>query len=283
MRNGVIDYSALSHNLERLQTTKIKGIVVNGSNGEFPQLSERERIELVGRVREKFNDKDRIVVANSGCESTYQTIRMTNKMAAAGADVALVITPSFFKEKMTSTCFLNHYRKVADESNIPIMLYNVPKFTHVALDKGDVIQLAKHENILGIKESDAKNIKDTAEILDHVDRNNFGIMSGSVGYMKKQHDMGAIGCIGALANIFPTYVTEVYNLDLSNEDRDRLEDDLGGLHDLISGSHGISGLKYAMGLEGFKGGYCREPLLPLSSVEQSAIERAVDDFHTKND
>jgi len=158
----------------------------------------------------------------------------------------------------------------------------VPKFTNVELTKDVIIDLASHENIIGIKQSDPSGVPDTAEILAAVDTNNFGIISGSVGFMKKQQEMGAIGCIGAVVNILPRQSCKVYDTSLSEAKRGELEAALGKVHNRICAEYGVPGLKHAMDLVGFKGGFCREPLLPLRSREKADIQQVLDNFHTKD-
>jgi len=279
-KSGDIDYKSLQHNLSKLSSTKIAGLVVNGSNGEFAQLSEKERVDLVGKARELFNDSDRSIIAGSGCESTNQTIEMTNDMADVGADVGLVITPSYYKSAMGEAHFLNHFRRVADGSKIPIVLYNVPKFTNVELETNVIIELAKHENIIGIKQSDGNAVKYTEQIISSTDRATFGMISGSVGFMKKQADLGAVGCIGAVVNMLPNHSCRVLDAETSQEQALILESALGKIHNSICAEHGVPGLKYAMELLDYKGGACREPLLGLASREQIKIQQILDDFHT---
>ena len=280
LKNGSIDHQSLKHNLNQLSATNIAGLVVNGSNGEFAQLTEKERVQIVQKSREYFSDSKRSIIAGSGCESTNQTIEMTNNMADVGADVALVITPSYYKSGMQDKHFLNHFKKVADKSKIPVVLYNVPKFTNVELETNVIIELAKHENIIGIKQSDGNAVKYTEQILNNVDKNNFGMISGSVGFMKKQADMGAVGCIGAVVNILPRHSCRVIDGSLSDQESSVLESALGKVHNSICAEYGVPGLKFAMDLLGFKGGVCREPLLPLEKREQIKIQQILDDFHT---
>ena len=97
---------------------------------------------------------DKLVLAGSGCESTQATIQMTNAMAEAGADAAMVITPFYFKAKMMAgTVLEDHFTAVADASRIPIILYSVPANTGIDLAADTIIRLARHPNIIGIKES----------------------------------------------------------------------------------------------------------------------------------
>ena len=123
-----ISWKSLESNLIKFNETNIKGFLVEGSNGEFCYMTEEERVEMVAKVRE-LASPDKLVLAGSGCESTQLTVEMTQKMATAGADAAVVITPHYYKSGMTSEALVKHYQTVADGSPMPILLYNVPANT----------------------------------------------------------------------------------------------------------------------------------------------------------
>merc|ERR1711941_74694 len=105
-------------------------------------------------------------------------------------------------------------------------------------------------------------------------------MSGSVGFMKRHKDMGAVGCIGAVVNIYPDAACDIYHGGLSDEEQLALEGDLGRVHNIVCGKWGIAGLKYAMDLQEYYGGPCREPLLPLDEHAKADIMNCLDDFDT---
>ena len=147
-----VAYDKLASNIEKYGRTSLKGIVVLGSNGEYVSLSEEEKRKVVETVVQATPDH-MSVIAGTGCESTRETIRLTADCAALGAHAALVVTPHYFGGKMTETALVKHYTTIADNSPIPIILYNVPKFTHVNLGVNIVARLSQHANIIGIKDS----------------------------------------------------------------------------------------------------------------------------------
>ncbi len=150
--NGDIDFHHLATNLDRWEKQPLSGYVVGGSNGEFVSLSSDERVDVVRAVRE-LTPSDRLVIAGSGMQSTRATIELTHRMAEVGADVVIVVTPSYYKAMMSSVALENHYQQIADASPIPILLYNVPANTGVDLKVEAVVRLAVHPNVIGIKES----------------------------------------------------------------------------------------------------------------------------------
>ncbi|XP_060497834.2 4-hydroxy-2-oxoglutarate aldolase, mitochondrial isoform X5 [Panthera onca] len=147
-----VDYGKLEENLHKLGAFPFRGFVVQGSNGEFPFLTSSERLEVVSRVRQAM-PKDKLLLAGSGCESTQATVEMTVSMAQVGADAAIVVTPCFYRGRMSSAALIHHYTKVADLSPIPVVLYSVPANTGLDLPVDAVVMLSQHPNIVGIKDS----------------------------------------------------------------------------------------------------------------------------------
>lgn len=127
-----IDWEALEKNIKLWNNIPFRGYVVQGSNGEYAYMEKDERLKLVEKVKESMPD-NALLIAGSGCESTRSTVEMTNRMAERGADAALVVTPCFYKSGMSDAAMLSYYTRVADESDIPIILYNVPPNTGIDL------------------------------------------------------------------------------------------------------------------------------------------------------
>src|SRR5713226_9719290 len=138
--------------LEFLRAGGLDGVVVLGSNGEAAQLTEAERLQAIGWVRSALPAPLRLI-AGTGAESTRATIERTRAAAAAGAQGALVIAPSYFRRQLTVEALRAHYHAVAQASPIPILIYNVPP--HMGYDLGAewIVRLAGHPNIAGIKDS----------------------------------------------------------------------------------------------------------------------------------
>ena len=118
-----IAWDQLKNNLEKLnQIDLLRGYLVQGSNGEYCYLTPDERVKMIEKVCQ-WSSPEKLVLAGSGMESTRATIEMTNAMAKAGAHAAVVITPSYFKSRMTSESLFQHFNSVADHSSIPVILY----------------------------------------------------------------------------------------------------------------------------------------------------------------
>jgi len=195
-------------------------------------VRKRENKKLIKESRAILGE-NKPILAGSGCEGTIQTIEMTNKMAQAGATAALVITPSYYKSGIKQENLYRHFKKVADFSEIPVILYNVPKFTNVELEVDTIVELSKHENIIGMKESNAGTVENIPEILKRADED-FGIVAGSAGFFLKALDLGGIGCIAALANILPNELCELHDTKDVN-----LQDSLIHRNNLITAKYGV--------------------------------------------
>ncbi len=267
-----VSFQYLTDNIEKLNQSGIRGVVVLGSNGENVFLSEKEKIEVVHTVI-KSASKDMKIIAGTGCESTRETINLTNEMAEIGAHAALIVTPSYYGNKMNDEALINYYSAVAEKSEIPIMLYNVPKFTGVNISESVVSILSKHPNIVGIKDSSG-NVNQLGQYLNCVD-SDFNVLVGTAGALLGALTLGCKGGILALANIVPEKCVEIYQLveeGKIKEARD-LQLRMIPVNYAITAQYGISGLKYAMDLLGYKGGEVRSPLLPTKLEEQKAIRK----------
>ena len=257
--DDTLDEPALRQNVAQWLETALTGLVVLGSNGEAPQLSDAEADRIIDIVREGV-PRNRPLIAGTGRESTRATIAATRKAAAAGVDAVLVRTPSFFKAQMTADVFVKHYTAVADASPIPVLLYNVAMFTGVNLPADAVEKLAAHANIMGIKESGS----DIGLLTEYITRtpDDFTVLAGSATTFFQAMCAGCDGAILALAAILPDACMEIMQLVLDNRiDRARaLQHRLTPLAKSVGGTYGVPGLKAALNLVGYQAGVPRPPL-----------------------
>ncbi|KAM9285155.1 4-hydroxy-2-oxoglutarate aldolase, mitochondrial [Morus bassanus] len=259
-----VDYAQLEGNLCRYASIPFRGLVVLGSNGEYPYLAPRERLEVVSCVRRAL-PRDRLLMAGSGCESTKATIELTVSMAEAGANVALVVTPCYYRGAMTSAALIQHYTEVADASPIPVVLYSVPANTGLDLPLEAVLTLAQHPNILGIKDSGG-DITRMGLMVHKTRQEDFQVLAGSAGFLLASYALGASGGVCALANVLGAPLCQLDCLCRKGrwqEARD-LQHRLIEPNMAVTRRFGIPGLKKAMEWFGYYGGPCRVPLAPLS-------------------
>src|SRR5205823_7182033 len=182
-------------------------------------------------------------------------IELTKQAAERGVDAVLVKNPFYFKSQMTFDVYLNHYTAVAEASPVPVIIYNVPVFTGVPLQAKLVIELAKHPNIRGLKDSsgDAKLISEAAW---NTDAAKFGIIAGAAPTLLPAMVAGARGGIIALACAAPKATLALYRAYAAGDYKKagEIQRIIAPAAGAVTGENGIPGLKVAMELEGFQPG-----------------------------
>ncbi|ESO82620.1 hypothetical protein LOTGIDRAFT_211287 [Lottia gigantea] len=269
-----IAYDQLENNFNIWNKIPLKGYVVEGSNGEYTYLSPDERVEVVSKAV-KLADKDKLIIAGSGCESTRDTIEMTRKMADAGADAVLVVTPCYFKGRMTNESLIQHYTRVADTSSIPVILYSVPANTGIDLSPEVIVHLAPHPNIIGMKDS-AGDITKLASLVFKTKNKNFQVLAGSAGFLLPAYTVGCVGGVCALANILGKELCQLVDLFHAGRYQEALDLQYRCIapNSAITKQYGVAGLKKAMEWFGYYGGPTRSPLLPVSQAEEKVIRNS---------
>lgn len=150
--DGQVYYKKLESNIERYSRTPVAGIVVQGSTGEAILLSDQERRDVL-KCAIAAAAPHKVMIAGTGIESAIETLRLAEYAAALGYDAAMVRTPHYYKKQMHPANLLAFYRTVADQSPLPIVIYNFPQATGYDIPAEVVIALADHPNIISIKES----------------------------------------------------------------------------------------------------------------------------------
>jgi len=271
---GNVAIQKLIDNLERLNQYDLSGYVVLGSNGEAGYLSVEEKLRVWEAARQAI-PPDRLMIAGAGCESTRQTIALTRQAAQAGADAALLVTPHYYDGKMTPGALAHHYEAVADAAPIPVLLYTVPKFTHVDIDAPTIARLARHPNIIGIKDTGGNMAKlaDTARLTGP----DFQVLAGSAGFFLAGLTLGAVGGILALANVAPKKCLDLYRLFKAGqmEEAAELQRWMIPVNAAITARFGIAGLKAALEMLGYYGGPVRSPLMPVTESERQALRNVL--------
>jgi 4-hydroxy-2-oxoglutarate aldolase len=267
--DGSVSLSDLKHNVHRYNQTDLAGYVAAGSTGESVLLTRAEMDGILITVKEAAKGKR--LLAGTGAESTAETIERTKRAAELGFDAALVKTPYYYKTMYKPEVLIAHYRRVADESPIPVMLYSIPQFTGIALAAADVAALAEHSNIIGIKDSSG-NVQGVAEIVAATP-SKFQVLVGSAGSVYPSLAIGARGGILALACALPEKCVALFELfrQSQHEKARELQAILVRASKLIVSELGIAGVKHAMDQRGYRGGIPRLPLPPLTEERKGRI------------
>ncbi len=270
--NGKVAYDKLASNVEKWNRTGLKGFVVLGSNGEYVSLSEEEKRTLVDTVAQSAAG-EMLIIAGTGCESTAETLRLTQDCAKLGAHAALVVTPHYYAGRMGETSLAEHYSEIANHSPIPILLYNVPKFTHINMAANFVARLSEYPNIIGIKDSSG-NVIQLGELINRVTKD-FNVLVGTAGVLFSGLTIGCTGGVCALANVAPEACVKIFDLvkDGDLEAAGDLQLKMIPVNQAVTAVYGVPGLKAAMDMLGYFGGDPRLPLLPSSEQERSEIKQ----------
>jgi 4-hydroxy-2-oxoglutarate aldolase len=267
---GELDLKALARNFERWNRYPLSGYVVLGSNGEFPYLSEPEKLTYFEAAR-KHIPQGKLFMAGTACESTHSTIALTRKAASLGADVAILITPSYFKSKMDAAGLSHYYQSVADASPIPVSMYNMPANTNVDMTADLIIKLSQHPHIVGLKDSGG-NLAKLGEVIRNA-RPGFQVLAGSAGFLYPALCVGAVGGVLALANVAPQQCCDIVSFfnHGKHEDARELQLRMIAPNSAVTARFGVPGLKAALDMLGYYGGNPRSPMLPLPDGQKETL------------
>lgn len=276
--SGALALDPFVANARRHLESGLAGIVVAGSTGEAALLDEEERATLVAALR-PLVPADRWLIAGIGAESTRQTVQRARVAAERGADAVLVVAPHYYgAAAMTPAALRAHYRRVADESPLPVVLYNIPKYMHFALPPELVAELASHENVIGIKDSSG----DLTLLERYLEARGdaFAVLTGNGGQLAPAMARGAAGGILAVA-LFAADDSTGGNLAAiqyqmiragRRDAAERAGERLALLAREIVAGLGVAGVKHALDVAGLAGGAPRLPLLPLDDAGRSRVE-----------
>lgn len=268
-----VAYDRLRDNVKKYSQTRLAGFFALGSNGESKCMTESEKLKVLEVVLQE-RAEHQIVMAGTGYESTKQTIAFSRDAAAMGADFVSIVTPSYFKKRLTDDAMIGYYTDVADALTIPVVAYNAPGFTGMTLSAGVIAKISRHPNVAGMKDTSQGNMSTYLSVAGE----DFEILSGTVSTLFESMLLGAKGGVVSLANAFPAPCCELYQActDLDLEKARRLHYLLINLNKSVSGSFGVAGVKYAMEVAGYHGGSPRLPLLPLTEEGRNSIRKAIE-------
>jgi 4-hydroxy-2-oxoglutarate aldolase len=272
-RRGDLVAAQFKDNVERLLAAGLDGILVAGSTGEAALLDPAEQDTLVRWARAVI-PKDRWLLVGTGAESTRQAIALTRAAAAGGADAVLVRPPGYFTPMLVPAQLGDYYRAIADASPIPVLVYNIPKYTHIAVPPEVLVDLARHERIIGVKDSsgDPQNLAAYRAAVPQ-----WSVLVGSASLLYQALELGCDGGVVGAACFAAAACVELYAAFRSG-DKARakaLQERIGPLDKQIVGALGPAGIKAAMDAVGLHGGPPRAPLAPLAAADRERIARLV--------
>lgn len=267
-KDGNVDYELLKKLIDHLLSTGTDGILVSGTTGEGPTLTEEEKIELIEKTVEYVAGRVP-VVAGTGSNNTKATIEYTNKVAKIdGVDAALVVVPYYNKPDQAG--MIAHFTAVADNVDLPIVMYNIPGRTGVTMEVKTIAELSKHQNIIGIK--DCTGIVNMAEIVANTP-DDFLAFTGEDADALAAKNVGAQGVISVASHLFGKEISQMYaaNSKGDNEIAGELMRDLTPKMKALFSHPSPSPVKAALNHVGIEVGGCRLPILALDDAQASVL------------
>jgi 4-hydroxy-2-oxoglutarate aldolase len=272
--DGSLALDKLQNNLALYNRLNLSGYLSVGSTGESVLLDYAE-VQQIWETTRKAAAPGKILIAGTGVDSTQQTIARTRRAAEIGFDFALVKTPYYFKPQMTPTALEEHFRRVADASPIPILIYAVPQYTGITVTSDLVARLASHPNVVGIKESSG-NVQLATEIVSST-APEFRVLVGSGSAFFPSLAVGVAGGILALACFLPDQCVQIYEAAQTGDfaKAANVQKSVLTASRKIVAETGIPGVKYAMDAAGYYGGPPRAPFQPLTATQREAIDTSL--------
>lgn len=271
---GNVDYRRLRELINWHIDQGTDAVLVLGTTGETPTLSEEEQDEIVKTAVDE--SRGRIpVIANSGTNSTEKSLEKSIRYEKMGADALLVITPYYNKPNRSG--MMEHFYKIADNVSIPIYIYNVPARTGISIAPEMVAKLSSHENIAGIKEASG-DMSYVAKLASMVDKD-FAIYSGNDDITVALMSMGAVGTVSVWANLMPDKVSEMTHayLEGRTEEARRIQLRYLNLINALFCETNPVPIKTIMNMKGLRVGSCRLPLGPVSSANRRVLRNLADE------
>ena len=274
-RDGELDIAAFESNIAAHMAAGLHGVVVTGSTGEAALLDAAERGALVDSARRQLPSSKGLIVG-TGAESTRTCVQLTTDAARRGADAVLVVAPHYYGAAMTTPALRNHYLRVADASPVPVLLYNIPKYMHFAIDAALVAELATHENIIGIKDSSGN--RDLFAGYMKSQSPSFAVLTGNGPMFHHAMATGGRGGILAVALFAAALSLDVFDSVRGGDDAaaTAAQSRLTPVGAKIVGDLGVPGVKAAMDRVGLAGGPVRSPLLPLDETQREAVHQLLE-------
>lgn len=267
--NGEINFDETTKLVNYLLENGTEGLVVAGTTGESPTLTTKEKIALFSHVV-KIVDKRVPVIAGTGGNNTKSTIELTKEAENCGVDAIMLVAPYYNKPNQRG--LYEHFKVVANETSLPVMLYNIPGRSVVKLTAETIIALSKIDNIVSVKE--ASGDLDQAAIIIENTNDDFSVYSGDDGLTLPMMAIGGDGIVSVASHVIGNEMQEMIqayeegNTNRAASIHRKLLPIMNGLFEAPSPSP----VKAALVFKGINPGGVRLPLVPLTEVENNNIK-----------
>jgi len=269
-----IDVASFKNVVEYVEKGGVAGVVACGTTGESATMSTLEHMDLIDLTVDCANTT---VIAGTGSNNTTEAVELTRHAYDAGADAVLIISPYY--NKPNNAGLIAHFSSIARSADIPVILYNVPSRTGQDMPLEVITELAKIENIVGIKEASGNPVK-VSRIIENTMDDDFVVLSGEDGLTLPLMCMGAVGVISVVANVVPEKMVDLVNAVQNNDLKTAkaLHYELAPLTRVLFSETNPIPVKRAMNMLGLANGRLRLPLAPLSRENEMVLEEVLKDL-----
>jgi len=268
-----IDFETLQQNARRLERAGVDGLVPVGTTGESATMTHDEHVEVIEAVVEAVDDVP--VIAGSGSNNTREALDLSRRAEAAGADGLLLISPYYNKPEPDG--MEAHFRAVADEVDLPQIIYNVPSRTGRNIAVETAVNLARHPNVVGYKAASG-DMNRICEVIERTREEAFGVLSGDDSMTLPVVATGGTGCISVAANVEPERCVAMVGAALEGDmERAReLHYELGPLFRTLFVETNPIPIKEAMAMRGHMPRTMRPPLSYLSEANRERLRSVLE-------
>ncbi|HEC2242958.1 TPA: 4-hydroxy-tetrahydrodipicolinate synthase [Staphylococcus delphini] len=269
--NGEVDYDAIKRQVQFLIDNGIQSIVVNGTTAENPTLTDEEKDRILTTVIEENAQRVPIIVG-TGTNNTQKSIEASLRAKALGADAIMLITPYYLKTSQRG--LVAHFEAIANATELPVVLYNVPSRTNSTIEVDTVVRLSAHPYIVALKDA-TDDFNYLAELQQRLDTDKFALYSGNDDNIVSYYEQGGHGVISVVANVIPNEFQQIYT---NVKDRAARFEPIATLLDAMCIDINPIPIKYLAALEGFGQYEVRLPLVPLNDEEQQQLKAVYQQF-----
>ncbi|HAR6016822.1 TPA: 4-hydroxy-tetrahydrodipicolinate synthase [Staphylococcus pseudintermedius] len=269
--NGEVDYEAIKRQVHFLIDNHIQSIVVNGTTAENPTLTDEEKDRILTTVIEENAQRVPIIVG-TGTNNTQKSIEASLRAKALGADAIMLITPYYLKTSQRG--LVAHFEAIANATELPVVLYNVPSRTNLTIEVDTVVRLSENPYIVALKDA-TNDFNYLAELQQRLDTDKFALYSGNDDNIVSYYEQGGHGVISVVANVIPNEFQQIYT---NVKDRVARFEPIATLLDAMSVDINPIPIKYLAALEGFGQYEVRLPLVPLNNEEQQQLKAVYHQF-----
>ncbi|WP_019165352.1 4-hydroxy-tetrahydrodipicolinate synthase [Staphylococcus delphini] len=269
--NGEVDYDAIKRQVQFLIDNGIQSIVVNGTTAENPTLTDEEKNRILTTVIEENAQRVPIIVG-TGTNNTQKSIEASLRAKELGADAIMLITPYYLKTSQRG--LVAHFEAIANATELPVVLYNVPSRTNSTIEVDTVVRLSEHPYIVALKDA-TDDFNYLSELQQRLDTDKFALYSGNDDNIVSYYEQGGHGVISVVANVIPNEFQQIYT---NVNDRAARFEPIATLLDAMSVDINPIPIKYLAALEGFGQYEVRLPLVPLNDEEQQQLKAVYQQF-----